>query len=201
MHDFLWEIGLEWRSTWLRMLAPPWPNPSTGRRSAWFSWLVGWAWTLAGVIGGALLAPTIVQAVGLTNTAYQDWLVIGFAALVGIVVQSVGVTLVTLVDFVPFYGREDFWNDDKPWPIELMLMLLLVVSAVVAVVLPLAGVGYGIYRYLTWIGPGQRTVTIAFVGGLLIKTFLVPFIKSLVTGTLFKLIVRLLRGKNTKKAG
>ena len=58
----------------------------------------------------------------------------------------------------------------------------------------MAVVGYGLYLYFTSVGADQRTVTIAFVGGLLVKTFLIPLIKSLVTGAAFKVLMDWLRG-------
>jgi hypothetical protein len=65
--------------------------------------------------------------------------------------------------------------------------------------LPFALVGYGIYRYLSVVGSEQRSITIAFVGGLLVKTFLIPLIKGIVTGALFKWFMNWLRsGKGTK---
>jgi hypothetical protein len=65
---------------------------------------------------------------------------------------------------------------------------------------PFVVAGYAIYRLLTWVGPGQRSVTIAFVGGLLVKTFLIPFIKGIVTGALFKWFMGWLRGNKAKPA-
>lgn len=66
---------------------------------------------------------------------------------------------------------------------------------------PFAGVGYGIYRYLTWAGAGQRTVTVSFVGGLLVKTLAIPLIKGIVTGAIFRWFTGWLRGgKGIKKA-
>jgi hypothetical protein len=57
-------------------------------------------------------------------------------------------------------------------------------------------------RDLTWIGAGQHSVTVAFVGALLIKTFAAPLIKGIVTGALFRWFMKWLRGgKDTKKTG
>jgi hypothetical protein len=50
------------------------------------------------------------------------------------------------------------------------------------------------------VGAGQSSVTLAFVGGLLVKTFLIPFIKGLVTGALFKWFMSWLRGGKPKSA-
>jgi len=71
----------------------------------------------------------------------------------------------------------------------------------VAAAVPLAGVGYALYLYFSWVGSEQRTVTIAFVGGLLVKTFLIPFVKGIVTSSAFKVLMGWLRGsKRTKSA-
>jgi hypothetical protein len=43
------------------------------------------------------------------------------------------------------------------------------VATVVVNVITLEIIVYAIYRYLTWIGPGQVHVVIAFIGGLLGK--------------------------------
>ena len=66
--------------------------------------------------------------------------------------------------------------------------------------LPFLAVGFGIYLYLRLIGTEQRAVIVAFVGGPLIKTFLIPFIKGIVTGALFKFFVRWLHGGKAKPA-
>jgi hypothetical protein len=57
------------------------------------------------------------------------------------------------------------------------------------------------FRFGPWIVTLQRSVPIAFVGGLLVKTIIIPSIKGTVTGTLLKWFVSWLRGgKETKKA-
>jgi len=81
------------------------------------------------------------------------------------------------------------------------LLLLAIINGLLAAGLPFAGVGYGIYRYLTWVGSGQRSVTIAFVGSLLIKPFLIPFLKGLETGAIFKKIMDWLRGDKVEANG
>lgn len=69
----------------------------------------------------------------------------------------------------------------------------------VAVIFPIVGAVADTYRYVTWVGAEQSSVTIAFVGGQLIKTFAIPLIKGIVTGALFKrLITWLHAGKDTK---
>jgi hypothetical protein len=114
--------------------------------------------------------------------------VIGVAVLAGFVVQFLGWWMLLMA--------EERWNavTDLSFTVGL-------VSVLVAVLLPFAGVGYGIYLYFTSVAADQRTVTVAFVGGLLVKTFVIPLIKAIVTGAAFRVLMRWLRGgKNTKSA-
>jgi hypothetical protein len=182
------------KDAWADMLEPPWRHsgPDDERVGHWFAWLAGWAWAIAGLAFGALYAPSILQSVGLSDTGYQDWLVIGFAVLVGFLVQFLGWCLMTLPDLL----HVDFIRNRSGW----IRLLFIFVALALFVSIPLAAVGYGIYRYLTWVGASQGVVTVGFVGGLLIKTFAIPLIKSIVTGALFKWFMRWLRGSKTKSA-
>lgn len=49
-------------------------------------------------------------------------------------------------------------------------------------------------------GDGKREVTIAFMGGLLIKTFAIPLIKGIVTGALFRWFMKWLRSDKPMKS-
>jgi len=168
---------------WLWMLQPPWRHSGLGdeRVSHWFIWLLGWAWALAGLVLGALVAPSLVQVAGLSDTPYQGALVIGVVALAGFLVQVLGWCLLALIFGV---GKTVSLPKALGWSVLLVVF-----------VLPLAGVGYALNRYFTWDGARQLSVTIAFVGGLLVKTFLIPLIKSIVSGAALKFLVRVRGGK------
>lgn len=185
------------RLVWLNMLEPPWRHSEQADSQTiyWLRWLVGWSWTLAGLVLGALAAPSLIQVVGLADTSYSDWLVIAVAVAAGVLVQTLGWVLLLL--FGTATPEADYWDNTRP----LLQTLLFLFVILVLILWPLAGVGYGIYRYLTWIGAGQREVTIAFVGGLLIKMFAIPLVKGIVTGALLRWVMNWLRGgKNTKNA-
>src|SRR5262249_16380771 len=153
------------------MLEPPWRDTrsQSERDIHLLTWLLGWAWALAGLVGGALVAPALVQFAGLSDTLYQDWLLIGVALLPAFLVQLGGWSLMLLLVRTPRWSER-----------QLLLVFYPVAS------LPLIGVGYGLYRYFTWVDADQRSVTVAFVGGLLVKTFLIPLIKGIVTGAFIK---------------
>lgn len=202
-----WKYGL------YSMLAPPWKRGSDKERNnTWFPWLLGWSWALAGMVAGALVAPSLVNFAGLADTSYQDWLVIGVALVSGFVVQLLGWTLVAYPLTVDFLNKIGNMTDEELQKVGLVRLqksqqpvkrnrVLIGCWLPITMLLPLAGVSYGVYRYLTWIGPGQQSVTIAFVGGLLVKTFLIPFIKGIVTGALFRWFVNWLRGGKDQKNG
>ncbi len=250
------------RMLWLYMLDPPWrhsepePDPSvktdygTGpsigkwllwrmrRRLHWYVWVAGWLWAVAGLVLGALVAPLLLKRAGLSDTQYQDWIVIGVAVLAGFLVQFLSWCF--LIPSIVFMGRKiddarsyrylpegaELPRDEsgqvdtvklvflhlqaeerymeRPAVLrflaEAVLPELGTVTYYLAPLVPLVAVAYGIYRYLTWVGTGQSVVTIAFVGGLLIKTFAIPFIKGVVTGAMFRWFMKWLRGgKETKK--
>jgi hypothetical protein len=178
------------KGTWLAMLEPPWRNSVAGLTPFQHQavWLIGWAWAIAGLILGAFFAPSLVQYVGLANTPYRDELDIGIAVLAGFLVQLLGWLL--LLPFVLAVQRINYRALANP------RLLLSVLAIIASVPVPLAAVGYALYRYFTWVGTGQGLVTTGFVGGLLIKTFLIPFIKSIVTGVAFQRFMTWLHGKD-----
>ncbi len=179
------------RDAWFSMLEPPWRHTGTDKKSVrlghWFLWLIGWAWALAGLVLGALVAPSLVQLAGLSDTLYLDWLIIAIAVLAGFLVQLLGWCL--LIAWVPISGL---------LVVGAIGRIMAVILLVIACLLPFAGVGYALYRYFALVGADQRTVTIAFVGGLLVKTLVIPLIKGIVTGAAFKVLMRWLRGKESK---
>lgn len=186
MGEFIEVLKVMWRF----MLEPPWSNSAEATEGDiwghWIAWTAGWAWALAGLVFGALISQSLLHWVNLANSQYKDWLVIVVAVLAGMLVQLLGTGMWMFI-----------FDLEKGEHISNVGCVVTVSSAVVLV----AGLGYGIYRYLTWIGAGQREVTIAFVGGLLVKTFLIPLIKGIVTGALFKWFMSWLRGgKDTKSA-
>jgi hypothetical protein len=128
-------------------------------------WVLGWAWAIAGLVGGALFAPSVAQFLGLAHSAYSDWIVIVVAILAGFFVQLLG-WLVAIVGFTAISFAEGFFDIDIGAPGWLSTPLFLVIAP-----LPMVVVGYGIIRYLNWVGPGKREVTIAFVGALVVKSF------------------------------
>lgn len=197
------------RLFWSWMLTPPWRD-FTGDIQAyhWAFWLIGWAWAIMGLVGGALVAPSLVQFAGLSHVPYQDELIVGIAVVAGFLVQLVAwcflaVITASLLRFLPGLARTitnvnfALVSQSVYMPTTVFSRRRVVYFAVLGLV-PLAGVGYVLYRYYAWIGVGQRSVTVAFVGALLVKTFLIPLIKGIVTGALFKWFVGWLRGKNTQ---
>lgn len=204
-------FGSSLKRFWLWMIDPPWRDNGRGNDLSyhWVFWLIGWAWAVVGLVGGALAAPSLVQLAGLGNLPYQDELVIGIAVVTGFLVQLLGwccVALITasLVRFFPRLAvgmiRYDVMNQTAWMPSRVFARRRIVYYAVLAL-LPLAGVGYALYRYLTWVGEGQQAFTIAFVGALLVKAFLIPFVKGIITGAIFKYFVNWLRGNRVKARG
>lgn len=173
---------------WAWMLEPPWQDSELKSDALrWVIWGLGWAWTIAGIVLGAMFAPSLVQSTGLAGAPYSDWLIIAIAVFAGFLVQFVGWCLMALVVVGAASNSEASWS--------------FIFLPFIVIPLPFIGVGYGIYRYLTWVGAGQREVTTAFVGALLVKTFAIPLVKGIVTGTLFRWFMRWLRGgKDTEKA-
>jgi hypothetical protein len=173
---------------WLWMLQPPWRHSGRGdeQPSHWFIWLLGWAWALAGLILGAVVAPSIVQVAGLSDNPYQGALLLGVVVLAGYLVQVLGWCVLALIFGV---GKAVSLPKALGWPVLLVVF-----------VLPLAGVGYALYPYRTWLGAHQEVVIVVFVGGLFVKAFFIPSIQAIATGMEFKLFLRRLRGGKPKSA-
>jgi hypothetical protein len=74
------------------------------------------------------------------------------------------------------------------------LMYIVLVADLVAVLfaigvfLPLAAVGYAIYRFFALVSPGQKLVTTAAVGGVLAKAFVIPLVWSFFKSAAWKKI-------------
>jgi hypothetical protein len=184
------------QEAWLWMLEPPWRHsgPAPWRRTHWLFWLMGSAWSIAGLFLGAVVAPSLAQARELSDTPDQDALVIGLAVLAGFLVQSLGwFVLVSALLVVALIS----YRFSLPNAVALASGLLV---CFILAVLPFVGVGYALYRYVTWVGSGQGLATIALVGALLVKTLLIPLVKGIVTGALFKWFMTWLRGDKPKSA-
>lgn len=199
MHTFLEKFQDNLRVGWLSMIELPWQHTGpegdrVARREHWLAWLIGWAWALSGLALGALLAPWLLQIAGLSGTSSTDSLAIAIAVVMGFLVQVLGTVVVSLWNTVV---RQ--YSDDWSFPLAMFLL----VTQFIVVLLPLAGVGFGIYRYLNWVGAGQRTITIAFAGALLIKTFVIPAITGAIRSKAFQIFLQWLRrgsGKDTRTA-
>ena len=181
---------------WRWMLEPPWRHsgPAPWRRTHWLFWFLGYAWSIAGLVLGAVVAPSLVQFAGLSDTLDQGAFAIGVAVLAGLLVQSlVWFVLVSALLVVALI------SDRCSLPYAFALAAGLLVCCTLAV-LPFVGVGYALYRYFTWVGSGQGLVTIALVGGLLVWALLIPLTKGIVTGALFKWFMGWLRGGKPESA-
>jgi hypothetical protein len=172
------------KMAWAYMLEAPWRDTGTAtdKFDHWAFWVLGWAWAIPGLLLGALVAPSLIHLVGLSNSGYQAGIDIGVSVVAGFLVQLVGWVAIWLPSFI--VGGSVDWPDWIAYPIVVLLW-----------VLPFVAVGYGLYRYFTWVGTGQARVTTAFVGALLIKVFVIPLLKVIVTGTALKLVIKWLRGE------
>jgi hypothetical protein len=99
-------FGALWvlKSIWANMVEVPWHHTGSANEKGihWLLWLIGWAWSFAGVILGALVAPSLAQAAGLSHTPYQDWFIIGVAVLVALEVQFLSLVVMTFMTMMAF---------------------------------------------------------------------------------------------------
>lgn len=187
MDEYVYKV----KFVWLCMFEPPWRHPELGnrRKIRWFAWLFGWYLALIGLIGGALAAPSLVQLMGLARASYADWLMIAIAVLASFLVQVVTWGIVSV----------DIALEPKVRPdLPLVKKVLLRLTSFIPFLLFIAPFTYGLYRYVKWIETEQPTALIAFVGGLLLKTLVIPAIVGAVRSRAFKLFMRWLRGKTTE---
>src|SRR5262249_53592681 len=172
------------------MLVPPWRHSRPEHQQDIYElvWIVGWGWTFAGLVLGALVAPSLVQFARLSQAPYQDGLVIGAAVIIGFLVQLLGWCLFALCA----------WGL-RSWPAPLKNHAVFV--SIVPLLLSPAVLSYGLPRYVTWVGEGQRSVTVAFVGALLFELCAILLIKGIVTGALLRWFIGWLRGEDAKPKG
>ncbi|HEX5156502.1 MAG TPA: hypothetical protein VFW17_04735 [Ktedonobacterales bacterium] len=179
---------------WLWVLEPPWQHsgPDDERLKHRVVWYAGWAWTLAGLAGGAVHAPALLEFAGML-APYQPWQGVGVAvvmSLLGLLLGWAVVTVTNLLWAVSEMAEElrQLWEAWEYIGVSSITMLFL---------LPLCAVGLEVYRYWTWVGPGQWDIAITFVSGLLI----ISLLKGIVSGAVFRWVMKWLRGgKNTKNA-
>ena len=148
----------------------------------WVVWIVAWVWFLAALFLGAVVAPVFIRFTGLTSYQYDAAVVI--ALLVGVIVHTLGWFSMFLADWSA-RGIKGPVSNRRYMGFALIGLLL--------VFWPIATVGGVLYSYLTWIGPGQRLITIAFVWSLLITT-VGTAIKGVVLPYLGKRLVDWVRG-------
>jgi hypothetical protein len=192
---------LDLKLIWLIMLEPPWKYSGTDSYvllDSWISWLGVWVWAVAGLALGAVLAQPLVHFLGIGTTGFQDAVTIVIAFIAGLLIQIFGWSV-----YAPFYALSSFL--DERWRpgnllFAVLLLGLLLGSMLVGGLAPLVAVGYVLYRYFTWVGPGQSSVTIAFVGALLVKSLLIPAIWGAIKSKAFQAFVWWLRGDKVKKA-
>src|SRR5260221_9307750 len=74
------------QEAWRWMLEPPWRHsgPAPWRRTHWLFWLVGYAWSLAGLVLGAVAAPSLPQTTELPGTPHPDAPALCVAGLPGV---------------------------------------------------------------------------------------------------------------------
>jgi hypothetical protein len=180
------------KNAWLEMLEPPWRRPGRDNPLTWRFWVAGWTWAIAGLVLGAFIAPTVLQHAGLASTDYQDALNLSVALLTGFLVQFLG----WVFAFGVLAPLADYLEGLPDWVSVVLYFPFVAAFALV----PLAGVGYALYRYLTWVGAGQRSIAVAFVGGLLIKAFVIPAIWGAMKSKAFRLFMGWLRGDKVKPA-
>lgn len=154
------------------------------RTMRWLAWIAGWVWSLSGLLLGAFIAPSLMQRIGLARSPYQDYTTIAIAVVVGLLIQLLAWLVMLLADWT---AR----GISTPMPLHRLLVFTPI--SILLMCWPVAAVGYALYRYLTWIGPDQRAITIAFVGGLFVKVLIIPGIKTVLTGYGFKRLMAWLR--------
>jgi len=184
MGDYLGGVKVMWVWT----LQPPWRHSgrSDERVSHWFIWLLAWAWSLAGLVVGATVAPSLVQVTGLAENPNLGALMVGVVVLAGFLAQVLGWCLLALIFAV---GKA------VSLPNALGRPVLLVVF-----VLPLAALGYILYRSGTRAGAHQDIVPLIFVGGVFVKAFLIPSVSAMATDAGLKVLMGRLRGGKPKSA-
>jgi len=180
----------------LWMLEPPWRHsgPAQWEKAHWLVWFVGSVWSLAGLVLGAVVAPSLVQSVGHLATPYQGALGTGVAVLAGFLVQSLGWLLLVPTLYVVVLIPQHL-----SWPNAARQASVLLVCFVFAG-LPFVGIGYTLYRYFTWVGAGQGLVPFVLLGGLLIKTLVIPAIVGAARSKAFKVFMDWLRGGKPRSA-
>jgi len=155
-------------SFWQSMVLVPWAQEaaSGSRIFRMCLWAIGWIWAVVGLFVGSMFASYYVTLLPSIVRSYHDIFVTIGAVVGGLLIQAVGLGILLLLP-----KRGD----------SIQVLLLLIGSAM----FPLLIAGFGIYWFLTRLGPERGLVGQGFVYGLILKLFLlfaVPLIKNLLWG-------------------
>jgi hypothetical protein len=137
--------------------------------------MLGWSWSILGLILGAFIAPSLLAHWRLLNSAYQDWAIYAIAALSAFTVQliSFGVYIIlTYIVAFPIYIL---------MPIKAILnrpgQVALSLAFMVAALAFLAGESYALWWFITTHGTHQGLTGVhvlgAFIATRVFKTVII----------------------------
>jgi hypothetical protein len=134
-HGWLPSFVVPWQRVELTRYSPPkWRSLVVAM--SWLVWVVGCMWMIAGLVMGALVAPSFIQFLGLRHPPYRDAGAIALTVLAGLLTHFLLWWWVFLAGIV---------RDNLPARVRLALAPLMLTSLVAP---PSLRIGYGLYRSL-----------------------------------------------------
>lgn len=153
---------------WRVMFEPPWKKSAEySRWVRWEGWTVGWFYALEGLVAGALVAPSLLDKVGLANSPYYDWLLITIPVVTSVLVQLLWWgSMVIMNSLWPSVAIKLPWW--KRWLLLYSYSLVQFVAMYLGFVL--------VYNLISALQTKQGGVAISLVGGLVFNLIIIPFI-------------------------
>jgi hypothetical protein len=192
------------RLVWLSMVTMPWQRlpgkHNISKLTQIGGWTLGWAWSLAGLAFGALLAPYLMQQLPSTAVTYEDKIQVVIAVATGFLAQAVGWLLAFCIG-VPLFLLVAGPRKRNEISALKAVLISLPFSALLwgAAALPIVALYYLYQLYISSSETASAGNT--FVIATLVKVALIlgwPIVKSLVVGLVLARVMMWLRGEMKK---
>jgi hypothetical protein len=198
------EFSSQLRRVLLSMFELPWQQSQlykqVPRSQRWKIWIGVWLYPVIGMYIGSTLGPLLTQQIGLTGSPLENYIWIGIALVVGALFQAFAVVAFSSVPKRVADASQDLARKCFPAG-SLRLKLGSIAFAFVALLLeatPIVAVFILLVEALGAAAHNPKQVAGTVVIALLIKTFLIPLIKTAVLGAGVKAFFRWLRTGSIK---
>lgn len=201
---------MDWlRQFWLAMFTLPWRDAGFhGKSTQILYWVLGWCWSIPGLILGAIIAPAVLSQYGLADASHQDWAIFTVAALTALIVQIFCFVAFIIIGTIGGLVGLQLWLRFRRTPLSFpddrgvaAATSSIKLSAAGAAVVTIVGECAAIWWYIMTQAQGthQGLVATYALGGFIVKAVVFPAIKGFVGGFIIKHVLAWLRRDKAKE--